>query len=69
MPVFLQLKHLSSMITVLTELYNRLIVKVNETLRLAQGNDISEFKTFIEQEVTDEVTIIPLKESAIYQKS
>lgn len=44
-----------------TELYNRLIVKVNETLRLAQGNDISEFKTFIEQEVTDEVTIIPPK--------
>ncbi len=44
-----------------TELYNRLVSKVNETLRQAQGDNAPQFQTFVEQEITDEVTIIPPK--------
>lgn len=44
-----------------TELYNRLIYKVNETLRQAQGDNAPQFQGFVEQEITDEVTIIPPK--------
>lgn len=44
-----------------TELYNRLISKVNETLRQAQGHNAPQFQGFVEQEITDEVTIIPPK--------
>ncbi len=44
-----------------TELYNRLVSKVNETLRQAQGDNAPQFQGFVEQEITDEVTIIPPK--------
>lgn len=44
-----------------TELYNRLVSKVNDTLRQAQGDNAPQFQGFVEQEITDEVTIIPPK--------
>jgi methylmalonyl-CoA mutase len=46
-----------------TELYNRLVSKVND--KFADLN----LKTFVEQEITDEVTIIPPKEFVIFLKS
>lgn len=42
-----------------TELFNRLIEKVNETLRQAQGDNAAHFQGFVEQEITEEITIIP----------
>ena len=42
-----------------TELFNRLIEKVNETLRKAQGDNAAQFQGFVEQEITEEITIIP----------
>ncbi|WP_312400025.1 methylmalonyl-CoA mutase family protein, partial [Chryseobacterium sp.] len=44
-----------------TELYNRLVSKVNDTLRQAQGDNAPQFNGFEEHEITDEVTIIPPK--------
>lgn len=44
-----------------TELYNRLVSKVNDTLKQAQGDHAPQFQGFVEQEITDEVTIIPPK--------
>ena len=38
-----------------------MISKVNETLRQAQGDNAPQFQGFVEQEITDEVTIIPPK--------
>jgi methylmalonyl-CoA mutase len=46
-----------------TELYNRLVSKVND--KFADLN----LKTFVEQEITDEVTIIPPKEFVTFLKS
>lgn len=44
-----------------TDLYNRLIEKVNETLRQAQGDNAPKFQGFVEQEVSEDITIIPPK--------
>ena len=44
-----------------TGLYNRLIEKVNETLRQAQGDNAPKFQGFVEQEVSEDITIIPPK--------
>ena len=43
-----------------TELYNALIKKVNQTLQKTQGNDV-EFNEYVEQNVSEETTIIPSK--------
>lgn len=44
-----------------TDLYNRLVDKVNETLRQAQGDNAPQFQGFVEQEVSEDITIIPPK--------
>ncbi len=44
-----------------TELYNALITKVNETLEKNQGENAPKFKEFVEQNVSDDTTVIPPK--------
>ena len=44
-----------------TELYNALINKVNETLEKDQGETAPKFKDFVEQNVSDDTTVIPPK--------
>ena len=44
-----------------TELYNALINKVNETLEKDQGETAPKFKEFVEQNVSDDTTVIPPK--------
>ena len=44
-----------------TELYNALINKVNETLEKNQGENAPKFKEFVEQNVSDDTTVIPPK--------
>jgi len=44
-----------------TELYNALINKVNETLEETQGENAPKFKEFVEQNVSDDITVIPSK--------
>ncbi|MDP2454290.1 MULTISPECIES: methylmalonyl-CoA mutase family protein [unclassified Kaistella] len=44
-----------------TELYNSLINKVNETLEKSYGENAAQFKEFVEQNVSDDTTVIPPK--------
>ncbi len=44
-----------------TELYNALINKVNETLEKDQGETAPKFKEFVEQNISDDITVIPSK--------
>lgn len=44
-----------------TELYNALIKKVNETLEKDQGENAPKFREFVEQNVSDDSTVIPPK--------
>ena len=44
-----------------TELYNALINKVNETLAKSHGENSAQFKEFVEQNVSDDTTVIPPK--------
>lgn len=44
-----------------TELYNALINKVNETLEKSYGESAAQFKEFVEQNVSDDITVIPSK--------
>lgn len=44
-----------------TELYNALINKVNETLEKSHGESAVQFKEFVEQNVSDDTTVIPPK--------
>ncbi|WP_307422907.1 methylmalonyl-CoA mutase family protein [Chryseobacterium sp. MDT2-18] len=44
-----------------TELYNALINKVNETLEKSEGENTRKFNEFIEQNVSDDTTVIPPK--------
>lgn len=44
-----------------TELYNALINKVNSKLKETQGENAPKFKEFVEQNVSDDITVIPAK--------
>lgn len=44
-----------------TELYNALINKVNETMASSYGDDAKKFSEFVEQNVSDDSTVIPPK--------
>ena len=44
-----------------TELYNALIQKVNSKLKETQGENAVHFKGFVEQNVSDDITVIPSK--------
>ena len=44
-----------------TELYNALINKVNETLAKSYGENAAKFNEFVEQNISDDATVIPPK--------
>ncbi len=44
-----------------TEVYNVLMNKVNETLKKAQGDSAPQFAEYVEQNVSDDTTVIPPK--------
>ena len=44
-----------------TELYNALTNKVNETLEKDQGETAPKFKEFVDQNISDDITVIPSK--------